>query len=172
MKSSNPLVFVVRHLDEGENYFEVEADINALNLGSYNFLEPLRCNVLFTRTGARLDLKLDIHTKVELMCSSCGEPIESPITATTDVTFLPQEEEKNEDEEFEALDLEYYYEEIDTAPIIRDAFLLSLPIALLCREDCKGLCPSCGANLNLRKCSCKAQNTPSPFEKLRRIIDG
>ncbi|HET6915863.1 MAG TPA: DUF177 domain-containing protein [Acidimicrobiales bacterium] len=43
---------------------------------------------------------------------------------------------------------------LDLQPLVRDALLLDLPLAPLCREDCKGLCPTCGADLNDGPCSC------------------
>lgn len=50
-------------------------------------------------------------------------------------------------------------DEIDLEPLVHDAVLLELPLAPLCRTDCKGLCPSCGANLNEEECSCETRET-------------
>lgn len=50
-------------------------------------------------------------------------------------------------------------EQLDLAPLARDAVLLELPQAPLCAEACQGLCPTCGANLNEDGCSCEAQAT-------------
>jgi uncharacterized protein len=44
--------------------------------------------------------------------------------------------------------------EIDFTADIRDAIILAIPIKILCREDCKGLCPQCGQNLNSETCNC------------------
>lgn len=49
---------------------------------------------------------------------------------------------------------------LDLAPIVHDACILALPLALLCREECRGLCPDCGANRNLEQCSCEIQPDP------------
>jgi uncharacterized metal-binding protein YceD (DUF177 family) len=59
--------------------------------------------------------------------------------------------------EFEAREGESYPirgEHIDLAPLTREALLLNLPLAPLCREDCAGLCPRCGADLNAGPCGC------------------
>jgi uncharacterized protein len=45
-------------------------------------------------------------------------------------------------------------EHLDLAPLVRDALLLSLPLAPLCGPDCPGLCPSCGADLSVGTCGC------------------
>jgi uncharacterized protein len=49
---------------------------------------------------------------------------------------------------------------VDLEPLVRDAVLLELPLAPLCRSDCRGLCPSCGANLNEERCECEAPRDP------------
>lgn len=51
----------------------------------------------------------------------------------------------------------YLGPQIDLSIGIREAIILSQPITHLCREDCPGLCPVCGTNLNLEKCSCKVE---------------
>ena len=55
---------------------------------------------------------------------------------------------------------------------IRDALTLELPLRVLCKEDCKGLCPKCGVNLNTGSCSCpKGTGKPTPFEALKSIVE-
>jgi uncharacterized protein len=49
---------------------------------------------------------------------------------------------------------------LDLEPIVRDACILELPLAPLCREDCQGLCPECGANWNRETCPCEAPPDP------------
>lgn len=54
----------------------------------------------------------------------------------------------------------YDGEEIDLTPLFRDQVVLAVPFAPLCREDCKGLCPQCGADRNLEPCNCKPPVDP------------
>jgi uncharacterized protein len=58
---------------------------------------------------------------------------------------------------------------LDLEPLARDAVLLELPLAPLCKEDCLGLCPQCGTNLNLESCSCAPPADPrwSALDALR-----
>ena len=51
-------------------------------------------------------------------------------------------------------------DELDLEPLARDAVLLELPLAPLCSEDCRGLCPQCGANWNTEPCDCTARRRP------------
>lgn len=60
-------------------------------------------------------------------------------------------------------------EEIDAGEIVREQIYLSLPIKSLCKDDCMGLCPVCGSDLNDKICECnKAQGHPE-FEKLKKL---
>jgi len=60
---------------------------------------------------------------------------------------------------------------LDLEPLARDAVLLELPLAPLCKEDCLGLCPQCGANLNLETCSCAPPADPR-WSALDVLLDG
>jgi uncharacterized protein len=172
MKNTNPLVFLLAQLAEGQNSFELEADPDELGLSEYTFSAPLRCEIGIQRIRDRIDVHLDLETAVKLSCSRCGEPMRYEIQTSVDVTFLPELRRRETEDEQDATDLEFYREEIDLRGVVRDTFLLAVPIAVLCRKDCKGLCPSCGTNLNLSSCECEKKGASSPFEKLRRIVDG
>ncbi|MDP2992344.1 MAG: DUF177 domain-containing protein, partial [Deltaproteobacteria bacterium] len=60
-------------------------------------------------------------------------------------------------------------ETVDVAQIAAEQIFLQLPVKPLCHEECKGLCPHCGVNLNLISCDCRSEATSSPFETLRDI---
>jgi uncharacterized protein len=49
---------------------------------------------------------------------------------------------------------------LDLAPLVRDACILELPLAPLCSEDCRGLCPECGVNRNIEQCACAPGGDP------------
>jgi uncharacterized protein len=56
---------------------------------------------------------------------------------------------------------------IDLAEDVRQMISISVPLKLLCKEDCKGLCPKCGTNLNLGQCACKNDDVDARWEGLR-----
>lgn len=60
--------------------------------------------------------------------------------------------------------------QIDLEPIIRDYALLEIPISPVCRPDCKGLCPICGQDLNVRDCGHRPQEDESPFSSLKKLL--
>ncbi len=63
------------------------------------------------------------------------------------------------------------WEEIDISEDIRAEFLLALPMNLLCRDDCRGLCPHCGADLNQGGCGCGCADTPPGDERWSALND-
>jgi uncharacterized protein len=102
-----------------------------------------------------------VQTTLELLCGRCLEPFITPVDQTFDLRYQPHAENTGEAErEIEEDDLTtafYEGDEIDLGHLMREQFLLSLPMKPLCREDCQGLCPVCGTNLNTEPCSCKRE---------------
>lgn len=70
-------------------------------------------------------------------------------------------------------DAEYLIEgdELDLEPMLRDEVVLSMPLRPVCREDCAGLCPTCGADLNTGDCSGHEDTPSSPFAGLRELLE-
>ena len=99
-----------------------------------------------------------VQTVLELPCSRCLEPFTLPVDQTFDLRYQPHAENTGEGErEIEEDDLTtafYENDEIDLGQLMREQFYLSLPMKPLCRDDCRGLCPACGANLNRGTCTC------------------
>lgn len=87
-------------------------------------------------------------------CRRCLVPVGGTLRADVREMYRPRPagEAPDEDEETYPLSGEL----LDLRPLVRDAVLLELPIAPLCRPDCRGLCPTCGADLNEGPCACPA----------------
>ncbi len=100
-----------------------------------------------------------VKTTLELPCSRCLEPYTLPVDQRFDLRYQPHAQNTGEGErEIEEDDLTtafYENDEIDLGQLMREQFYLALPMKPLCGDDCKGLCPVCGANLNRTTCECK-----------------
>jgi uncharacterized protein len=100
-----------------------------------------------------------VHTVLELACSRCLEPFALPVEGEFDLRYQPHVADAGEGErEIEEDDLStafYDNDEIDLRQLMREQFYLMLPMKPLCQDDCKGLCPVCGTNLNRAACDCK-----------------
>jgi len=116
-----------------------------------------------------------VETTLELPCSRCLEPFTLPVEQTFDLRYQPHAQNAGEGErEIEEDDLTtafYEDDEIDLGQLMREQFYLSLPMKPLCADDCRGLCPVCGTNLNRGACDCK-RNWDDPrlgaLKELRR----
>jgi uncharacterized protein len=102
-----------------------------------------------------------VKTVLEMPCSRCLEPFVMPLETAFDLRYQPHtkanlaaavvEREVEEDDLTTAF---YENEEIDLGQLMHEQFYLALPMKPLCGDDCKGLCPTCGSNLNRTTCDC------------------
>lgn len=96
----------------------------------------------------------EIRCALQGSCDRCGEKVAIPIAVAFHESFTNlSEKSRDEDVEEEGTHL-FSGDEIDLLPYVEQAIFLSLPMKTLCREDCRGLCPICGTNLNENTCSC------------------
>ena len=111
-------------------------------------------------------LRLDGVLTAEMLCvcDRCGEEFESLKQMRLDVTIV----EENPEEDPSLFVLEG--NEIDLDEILSTCFILDMETKFLCREDCKGLCPTCGKNLNLGPCGCRKTLDPR-FAVLEQLLD-
>jgi uncharacterized protein len=107
----------------------------------------------------RYRLSGHVSGTLELACSRCLEPFRLPVDMPFDLRYVPRSENTGEGErEVEEDDLTtafYSDEQIDLGQLMLEQFHLALPMKPLCREDCRGLCPQCGTNLNTGACECR-----------------
>jgi len=114
--------------------------------------------------GEEVRLRGAIKTEVELLCDRCAAPSVGPLEVEFDTRFIPQTKAAGETDNVELLPEDlgvaaYEGDAVDLDELVREQILLALPSRNLCREDCKGLCQKCGANLNAGDCSCEQGET-------------
>lgn len=116
---------------------------------------------------------LNLHTSGP--CARCLADTPLALDQELDLFFLPESKALSEYDDEEGAQLEdrdlvvtfYKGDILDLAGIVREQILLAQPMKRLCREDCKGVCPTCGADRNLTPCGCPTvAPSPSPFSSL------
>ena len=136
---------------------------------------PVALAFEISKDDQRFRLAGRVQTTLELPCSRCLEPFTTPIDAPFDLRYQPHTENAGEGErEIAEDDLTtafYEHDEIDLAQLLREQFYLSLPMKPLCRDDCRGLCPVCGTNLNRAACACSAAWEDPRLAPLRELRD-
>lgn len=99
-----------------------------------------------------------VSAGLELQCARCLDPVEQKVARDFELLYRPLGADAGRDElsvtDAEA-EIGYYQGEgILLEDVLREQVLLALPLRVVCRQDCKGLCPHCGKNLNQEQCSC------------------
>lgn len=94
----------------------------------------------------------DFQTRVKAECVRCLEEFQQPLRTNFTELFSYRSHPTSEASMVIPED-----GNVDFAPLVREFLLLEVPIKLLCREDCRGLCPECGTNLNLSTCEHQMQ---------------
>ena len=123
--------------------------------GQYPVQNPVEVTGTVSNTAGMLELSMTAATMLNAQCDRCTKPIE--LEKTVPYRCLLAEELENEKND-EIVLLEDG--EIDVGDLARTAFILEMDAKFLCSEDCKGLCPRCGADLNLGPCTCKKDVDP------------
>jgi uncharacterized protein len=123
----------------------------------YRFVVPLQVELTHVRSGEDLLFSGRIRGELTGQCARCLE--EYPLTLAREFSLVltPQRSFGREVElSQEELSASFYSGEIiDVSALVQEQTLLALPSQPLCHEECKGLCPQCGANLNLVSCGCR-----------------
>ena len=125
----------------------------------YRVVAPVELSMVVEKLGSEaFRVAGHARTRLEMACSRCLEPFEIPIDAAFDLRYVSQAENTGEAEREiveEDLATAYYREGLlDLTDMLREQFQLALPMKPLCSDECRGLCPECGANLNRTTCSC------------------
>ncbi len=136
---------------------------------------PIIGRVFLQRWGPIVKIRGHIETTLVLICDRCTENFYWPISENIDIELHPIASLKAVQEEVrlskEDLDVSFFDGDlIEVDEVVREQILLAVPMRKLCRQDCKGLCPVCGQNLNKETCACKPLKQESPFAILKKLV--
>jgi len=135
--------------------------------GDTHLSSNINVDLLLTKVLKEISVRGNIWFSIETPCARCLDTIDLILEPEVNLILLPEylPHEKDEDIDFET----YKGDEIDLGGYLRELIAMSLPIKVLCVEECKGLCPNCGVNLNLEECSCKDNWVDPRFAVLRNL---
>lgn len=149
----------------------------ALPAGYYGeelvLLGPAGIDVEIVKSGEKVEVSGSVSARAELVCSRCLEKFQFAIEARHDLCYLPSHEcgeEENARLNRDELSVIYYTEPvINLYEDIRQTMHLVIPFKPVCSKDCRGLCPSCGADLNETACGCGSSEENLQFAKLKQL---
>lgn len=132
---------------------------------------PLQMNATAELHGTEIRIRGRLTTRLETSCDRCLGNVELPIDREFDLYYRPVQAIAREEEiEIPEDDMEvgfYSGDGIELADVAVEQVILSVPMKVICRAECRGLCPVCGANLNTTQCNCKVgPEKESPFASL------
>ncbi len=131
----------------------------------FKFLKPLHITGQITNNTKSLELNAKVTGEVEVQCARCRKAMTVPVNFDISEVII---QDNGEDLDEDVLVIEG--EELDLDDVIINNFLMNVDGKYLCSEDCKGLCPKCGHDLNLGECSCDNDYIDPRWEKLAEIM--
>lgn len=135
--------------------------------GNIHLSSNLNFDLHLTKILKEVTVRGKVWFSIETRCARCLKEVDLVLTPEVILTLFPEHIPHEEDEDigFET----YTGDEIDLGSYLRETVAMSLPVKVLCQENCKGLCPHCGADLNLGACSCKDDWVDPRFAALRNL---
>lgn len=154
-------------VDFGEAGLKVDNHISALG-------GPAHSDLVVALTGDELRVAGRVDVELELTCCRCLCRFQRPLQKRFDLKYLPDPVVEVEGEEFELsykdLDIGFYRnDELDLMAVVSEQIVLEIPMKPICREECKGLCDLCGADLNQGSCSCSREVTDPRWQVLSEL---
>ena len=146
--------------------------------GDFRIVEPVDLALRITKDAQKVRLVGRLRTTLEVDCSRCVEPFRVPVDAEIDQMLLPEgaeivgasDDDEDDGQQADAGVSFYKDDTIDLGELMRDEFYLALPMKPLCKDDCKGLCPTCGTNWNRETCTCKVEWTDPRLAALKSLL--
>lgn len=172
------MIIDLRTILRGSRHFEFFLDQDRLrgdkpDHPGFKLDRPLTVKADLYKAGDKFILEGWFQGEISIDCDRCLEPFHHDLKVRfRSVLALISGDYEEEDKELieEDLDIDIIKADIiDLADLIREQIYLNLPMKRLCRDDCRGLCPKCGINLNLKKCACKPDQGHPGFQKLKAL---
>ena len=145
---------------------------NVAQTEDFACIGPVVGELQVENTGSLLLLRGELRATLKFACVRCLGAFERPITMTIEEEFSTGETEPDvatmDRDEPDASAMSDFV--LDVSEFVRQQIFVNVPIASICRENCRGICPRCGQNLNEKDCDCAVEPADSPWAKLGDLI--
>ncbi len=150
----------------GKDDFEFEDETVELS-------ESVQVDLRLTALDERIRVEGTLAAELILTCSRCACRFPWKTDKNFAVEYWPDTTEENEVElDFEDLDIGFYLgDKFDLREVVLEQMLIDIPMNPICKDDCRGLCGTCGADLNFEVCACGEEKGDPRFEALRELKD-
>ena len=154
------------HTPDSQQDFQFLMDLSDLEFGANKPVSrPVNVEGRIRNKAGMLLCDMQMHTTLHCTCDRCMKEFSEEKPADYSCV-LAEERQFDDDEDIVLLE----NDEVDLGDLARTAFILSMDTKFLCSEDCKGLCPGCGVDLNFEPCRCKKEVDPR-LAKLAQLLE-
>jgi uncharacterized protein len=138
---------------------------------------PVRVGLVVNKTEELYTVRGDARVVVRLVCARCMGEFQSELSEELYLVIrrlavgepgLHAQDEAQDDADLVIVPPEEHL--VDLTERLREAVILAIPFVALCRDDCQGLCPQCGADLNAGPCGCAEDQVDPRWEPLRKLL--
>lgn len=147
------MIIKIANLSLGEHYFDFVEKIEDIDLNE-PFFGEVNTKVKLNKLSDQLIADVSSDLSVEFECDRCTRKYNDRIISSYQMIYMI----RNDNNVSEDINITFITRETDRINInndVREFAILSIPMKKLCKEDCKGLCPRCGADLNFEECKCQ-----------------
>jgi uncharacterized protein len=134
---------------------------------------PAAVNGKVRLSGNEVFVSGHVDSRAQVECDRCLQPVEAPVSADFTLDYITGSEyESSEVAELTEAEMSvavFDGEGLDVDEIVKEQILLAVPTRMLCREDCKGICPECGIDRNTGECSCVADDIDPRWAALKNF---
>jgi uncharacterized protein len=138
-----------------------------------NLSAPATVNGKIRLAGNEVFVNGHVDARAEVECDRCLKPVELPVNADFELEYITGSEYESsavaELTEAEMSVAVFDGEALDVDEIVKEQILLAVPTRMLCREDCKGICPQCGTNRNTGECNCETKEIDPRWAALKDL---
>jgi uncharacterized protein len=147
-------------LNERVDLAQRSADSQSIQPPSYVFSPPTSVVLELFLEGSTVVVNGEAHAQYFSLCARCAEDTEKTLNVPVNIILKPRPTRGPDAAQDEDINFGYYDDqEVDCDSVVEEILVLALPYTVLCKDDCRGLCPSCGVNLNVEKCSCVSSSS-------------
>ena len=136
-------------------------------------IEPVAVEGNVRLAGTEVFVNGHIDTRAQVECDRCLQPVELPVSAVFALEYITgQDYESSQAVELtdEQMAVSVFDgEAIDVDQIVKEQILLAVPTRMLCRDDCKGICPECGIDRNTGECTCVTNDIDPRWAALKNL---
>ena len=134
--------------------------------GTIRFASPVRLNGTYTFDGKSFHVVATAEVAYDAVCARCNKPFVESLSFPIDEHFVRDIAWEADQDVYP-----YTHEQLDLGKAFWDNLHLHLPLVSLCKPDCKGLCPVCGADRNTEPCACQSEIGSGPFGALQQLLN-